>query len=99
MRHQQSYQKTKTRFMRELLAQLVKQHIEMRYQNKKSMHKLNKPSSATDCPKIINVTDITYKTIKSIKMPRAVMSKSTQNSCHSSSCTGIKYDETSSVSS
>ncbi|KRX25265.1 hypothetical protein T07_14855 [Trichinella nelsoni] len=55
--------------------QLVKEHIEMRYQNQKSMHKLNMPSSATDCPKIINVTGITYKTIKSIKMPRAVMSK------------------------
>ncbi|KRX51941.1 hypothetical protein T09_14352 [Trichinella sp. T9] len=33
MRHQQSYQKTKKRFMRELSAHLVKQHIEMRYQN------------------------------------------------------------------
>ncbi|KRX59264.1 hypothetical protein T09_4163 [Trichinella sp. T9] len=35
MRHQQSYQKTKKCFMRELSAQLVKQHIEMRYQNEK----------------------------------------------------------------
>ncbi|KRY40894.1 hypothetical protein T01_13134, partial [Trichinella spiralis] len=53
---------------------LVK-HIKIRYQNQKSMQKLNMPSSATDCPKIINVTDISYKTIKSIKMPRARTSK------------------------
>ncbi|KRZ95053.1 hypothetical protein T08_15070, partial [Trichinella sp. T8] len=53
MRHQQSYQKTKKRLMKGLSAQLARQHIEMRYQNQKSMHKVNMHSSATDCPKII----------------------------------------------
>ncbi|KRY31618.1 hypothetical protein T01_5684 [Trichinella spiralis] len=74
-RYQQSYQKTKRRFMREISAQLVKQHIEMRYQNQKSMHKLNMPSSVTDCSQIINVTRISYNTIKSITMLRARASK------------------------
>ncbi|KRY36512.1 hypothetical protein T01_5943 [Trichinella spiralis] len=70
MRHQQSYQKTKKHSF-----QLARQHIEMRYQNQKSVHKLNMPSSTTDCPEIINVIDTNYKTIKSIKMPRARTSK------------------------
>ncbi|KRX97819.1 hypothetical protein T4E_7101 [Trichinella pseudospiralis] len=35
MSHQQSYQKTKKRFMKELSAQLTKQHIKMRHKNRK----------------------------------------------------------------
>ncbi|KRZ57832.1 hypothetical protein T02_3375 [Trichinella nativa] len=54
--------------------QLVK-HIKIRYQNQKSMHELKMPSSATGCPKIMNVTDISYKTTKSIKTPRERTSK------------------------
>ncbi|KRX21028.1 hypothetical protein T07_13728 [Trichinella nelsoni] len=73
MRHKKSYQKTKKRFMRELLAgQTYRNEVS---KSKKSMHKLNIPSSATEYSKIINVTDISYKTIKSIKMPSARTSK------------------------
>ncbi|KRY17684.1 hypothetical protein T12_13447 [Trichinella patagoniensis] len=67
--------KTKQRLMKGLAAQMVKQHIEMRYQNQKSRHKLNAPPSAMECPKIIKVADIGHKTTKSIKMPRARTSK------------------------
>ncbi|KRY41561.1 Nuclear valosin-containing protein-like [Trichinella spiralis] len=64
-----------TMLMLYFIVELARQHIEMRYQNQKSMQKLNMPSSAKDCPKIINVTNISYKTTKSIKMLSARTSK------------------------
>ncbi|KRY18977.1 Plasma kallikrein [Trichinella patagoniensis] len=73
MRHQQSYQKTKKRFTRELPTGQTAHRNEV---SKSKIYAQTKHAFIRySCPKIINVTDISYETIKSIIMTRARTSK------------------------
>ncbi|KRX67088.1 hypothetical protein T09_2172, partial [Trichinella sp. T9] len=81
MRPQQSYKKTKKHFMKELSAHLAKQNTKRGIKIKKSMDKQKRcHHPLLSAPQNRMVRNISYKTTKSIKMPRARMSQINANS-------------------